>query len=273
MSNSKPVASMVVTMEPAGQINWHVEQRGSGQDIVLVPSGEGDCGSFEIVANALAADFRVTTFDTPGFSRSTTSGHVEISMVALADQVVRLVQALGIQRATFYGCSSAGLAVLDIAANYRSLIHRAVVHEAALPRMPGDDDRSALAALAQLDDARITAVCAKLFKHEMNENPDAWEALGEAYHHRLATNYVVWVRKYGSGPKHAAFDPTTIEGKPIEWTIGGLTEVRRFFNNVRLSRSAGLDLNLLPCKHFPQVSIPALLAEHIKSAALGSVPA
>ena len=37
---------------------------------MLVPSGEGDCGNFATVADALADEFTVLTFDIPGFSRS-----------------------------------------------------------------------------------------------------------------------------------------------------------------------------------------------------------
>ena len=266
MLDAGAVTSRIVrTNEPAGEILWHVEQRGSGPDIVLTPSGEGDCSSFETLARALAGDHRVTTFDTPGFSRSTTSGDVEISMAALSGQVGRLVRALGIERATFYGCSSAGVAVLELAANDAPLVHRAVVHEAALSE--AGDGRSPLAGLIALDDAGISAACANLFKTMMNEDPVAWEALGEDYHRRLSVNYPVWVRQYGAGRKHAPFDPSTLKDKPITWTIGGLTEARFFFSNVRLSRRAGIDLELLPCRHFPQVSIPAILADHIKVSA------
>ena len=36
---------------------------------VSVPSGEGDCTSFEQVAAQLADEFMVLTFDNPGFSK------------------------------------------------------------------------------------------------------------------------------------------------------------------------------------------------------------
>ena len=188
-------------------------------------------------------------------------------MVALAGQVADLVRALGIGRATFYGCSSAGLAVLDLVAARDTLVHRAVVHEAALPDIR--DEEAGMARLAGLDDAGITAACTNLFRNLMNENGAAWDALGEEYHQRLAVNYPVWIRRYVAGPKHAPLDPSTLEGKPVTWTIGGLMEARLFVSNVRRARAAGLDLDLLPCKHFPQVSIPEKLADHIRKAASG----
>lgn len=265
-STSRLTPRTVRTSEPAGSIDWHVEQGGSGPDVVLIPSGEGDCGSFAAVAEALAHDHRVTTFDTPGFSRTTTTGQVEVSMVALAGQIADLVRALGIERATFYGCSSAGLAVLDLVATGGTLVQSAVVHEAALP--DSRDEEAGMGRLAGLDDAGITAACTKLFRNMMNEDPEAWDALGEDYHRRLSVNYPVWIRQYVAGRKHAPLEPSALEGKPITWTIGGLMEARLFFSNVRLARAAGLDLDLLPCKHFPQVSIPERLADHIRNAAL-----
>ena len=56
-----------------GSIDWYCELRGSGPTVVLIPSGEGDCGNFAVVAEQLAREFTVLTFDTPGGSRSTAS--------------------------------------------------------------------------------------------------------------------------------------------------------------------------------------------------------
>src|SRR5215831_2010660 len=49
-------------------IDWYYELRGRGPTIVLISSGEGDCGSFEEVAASLSEAFTVLTFDMPGFS-------------------------------------------------------------------------------------------------------------------------------------------------------------------------------------------------------------
>ena len=264
MSDMAP-ATTITTAEPAGEIDWHVEQRGAGPDLVLIPSGEGDCSSFDRLANDLSRDFRVTTFDTPSFSRTNVRGTVEISMVALGRQVASLIVALGLETPTVYGCSSAGLATLDLAVDHPGLVGQVVVHEVALPREV-DDPR--LLQIAALDDVGIAAACAKLFETWMNEDEAAWRALGPEYHQRLSANYPTWIHRYVAGPKHRPFDPTSLEGKPITWTIGGLFEVRAFFSNVLLAGQAGLAIDMLPCKHFPQVSIPALLATHIRDAAV-----
>jgi hypothetical protein len=71
----------------AAGVDWHCEQRGDGPPVVLVPSGEGDCTSFEQVAAQLADEFTVLTFDTPGFSRSHVQTADDISVSKLAEQI------------------------------------------------------------------------------------------------------------------------------------------------------------------------------------------
>jgi hypothetical protein len=103
-----------------------------------------------------------------------------------------------------------------------------------------------------------------IFRDLMNEDPVAWEALGEAYHRRLERNSVTRVRHYVdfSGPR-PPYRPEHFTKRPLDWTIGGMTPAMTFFSNVRPAAALGVELGLLPCKHFPQVSIPEVLAVHI----------
>src|SRR5436190_13925093 len=82
-------------------VDWHCEQRGDGPPVVLVPSGEGDCASFEQVAAQLADEFTVLTFDNPGFSRSHVQTADDISVSKLAEQIAGLIESLGTYPATF----------------------------------------------------------------------------------------------------------------------------------------------------------------------------
>lgn len=241
-------------------IDWYCERRGEGPPVVLVPSGEGDCASFERVATELAAEFTVLTFDTPGFSRSRVRDAADISALRLGQQIAGLVESLGLSPATFYGCSSGGIAVLDLAVHHPRLVRHAIVHEVAMARAAAP-----LAALTALDDAAIVQSCAFAFGHLMNDDLAAWEALGAEYHARLAENYVTWVRRYvahGLPPVHS---PEDLAGKPITWTIGALSPAGMFFDNVVLAVRAGCAIDLLNCKHFPQVSAPGMLAEHLRA--------
>src|SRR5262249_30648640 len=110
--------------------------------------------------------------------------------------------------------------------------------------------------------------CKDLFRNQMNENGAAWDALGDAFHKRLERNYVTWVRRYvaGSRPPHTLASED-LRRRPVTWTIGGLTPAPAFVGNVVAAHAAGIQVGLLMCKHFPQVSIPKVLADHIANVA------
>ena len=129
-SDAPPIESF--RHEAAG-IDFYVEKSGDGPPVVLVPSGQGDCGAYRYLADTLASDFTVITFDMPGFSRSgpppTWDG---MSAATLGNQVAALVESLGITEATFYGSSSGGVAVLALVADHPGLVRHAIVHEPAI---------------------------------------------------------------------------------------------------------------------------------------------
>jgi len=257
-------------MHRAGGIDWYCQQQGDGPAVVLVPSGEGDCTPFDPVAARLADQFSVLTFDMPGFSRtSAPADPQDLTPVKAADQVATLVRSLGIDKATFYGCSSGGAIVLSLIAAHPDLVTKGVVHEVAINvDYRNGKWESLLPSLCALSDDEVVAQCKMIFREHMNEDQAAWDALGEEYHARLERNYVTWVRRYVSyaGPL-PAYGPADFTNRPLDWTIGGLTPAMTFFSNVQLAAILGIQLGLLPCKHFPQVSIPGRLADHIRESA------
>jgi hypothetical protein len=126
------------------------------------------------------------------------------------------------------------------------------------------NSESLLPALCTLTDSEVVEQCKMIFRELMNDDPAAWDALGADYHARLERNYATWVRRYVSyeGPQ-PAYLPSDFTKRPLDWTIGGLTPAMTFFSNMRLAASLRIPLGLLPCKHFPQVSVPDVLADHI----------
>ena len=78
---------------------------------------------------------------------------------------------------------------------------------------------------------------------------------------------MTWVRRYFGLPDMRMPMSEELQRRPVTWMIGGLTEAARFFNNGLAAHAAGIEVGLLMCKHFPQVSIPEVLADHISKAA------
>ncbi len=248
----------------AGGIDWHCERAGQGPTLVLVPSGEGDCSSFDVLRDHLAAHFSVLTFDMPGFSRSSAAqGEGAMAIAALSHHIAALVRSLGIDRASYYGCSSGGRAVLDLVIEYPDLVRNVIMHEVALPN-PWIDAN--FAPMIEMPDEQIVGVCTHVYANILNEDAVAWQALGGDYHQRLSRNYITWVRNYlkqGVGTSPA---PEKLRDQPITWTIGDLSPPEPMASNVELAQRAGIALGRLPCRHFPQVSIPDKLAAHIVAA-------
>jgi pimeloyl-ACP methyl ester carboxylesterase len=260
----------------AGGINWYCERRGNGPAIILVPSGEGDCGSFAKVADALSDEFTVLSFDTPGFSRS---GAPPIpgkqNTLALAEQIGELVESLAVGPATFYGSGSGGIAVLNLAAYHSSLVRNAIVHEVELVKdYAFPDMAAALQAMNLLDDTSIVAVCRDLFRTQMNQNPQPWDDLGWQYHLRLEKNFVPWVRHYliHDGDAFPSYSGAELQRRPVAWSIGGYSPVWFGISNLRVAQRAGIDVEIFKCRHFPQVEIPETLASHIRRHARGHMP-
>ena len=243
-------------------IDWYCESRGSGPDVVLIPAGEGDCESFSKVAPVLANSFTVTTFDMPGMSRTRApqSAMESISPSKLAAQIVGLLDELSIDKATFWGCSSGGLAALTLAAEYPDRVRNVVVHE--VPLAPPD---SSMPPLQKMDDEAVVATCQHMFSTAFCEDAEKWKAHGPAYHDRLKKNYVTWARTY-YGLAERSFSKEELTRRPVRWTIGALTPAGRFYQNVVDGYAAGIPVGLLPSMHVPQITVPEALAEHIKSA-------
>ena len=128
-------------------IKWYVERytaksqaaKKDAAPVVLIPSGEGDCGNLGKTAGLLAdAGYDVVTFDNPGFSRTEApkEAYNPVTPQLIAKQVVALLDELQIKQATFFGNSSGAGAVLAITALYPERVLRGIIHEAPFSPPP-----------------------------------------------------------------------------------------------------------------------------------------
>lgn len=87
------------------QLSHH--QRGSGPDVVLLHGGMGSAEDFEPVLERLAAAYRVTAIDRPGFGRSHGRGD-DVTHPGNARLVAGAVGTLGLPRPVAVGHSHGG---------------------------------------------------------------------------------------------------------------------------------------------------------------------
>ncbi|MCK2215158.1 alpha/beta hydrolase [Actinomadura sp. ATCC 31491] len=107
------------------------EVRGAGPMLLLVPGGGGDAGTFDGVADVLAAHFTVVAADPRGYSRSRLDapGPVDQRVETQSEDAARLIDHLGGGSAYVFGGSDGGIVVLDLLARHPGRVRRAVVHE------------------------------------------------------------------------------------------------------------------------------------------------
>ncbi|HWX09584.1 MAG TPA: alpha/beta hydrolase [Gaiellaceae bacterium] len=129
-------------VEVNGAQLW-VEDTGKGPAVVFVHGGLGDSRLWKPQARALADRFRCIRFDLRFFGRSEAPG----AAWSAVDDVVGLLDALGVERAALVGLSMGGGIVLDVAVAHPDRVW-AIAHVAGsvsgLPVNPYTDEQDAV---------------------------------------------------------------------------------------------------------------------------------
>ncbi|MFJ9035401.1 alpha/beta fold hydrolase [Streptomyces sp. NPDC102406] len=112
----------------------HLETRGAGPLLLLLPGAGGDAAALDPVADALAATFTVLTHDPRGYSRSTLDGpRTEQRVDVHADDALRLLDAVGPGEPAYVaGASSGAIVTLDLLARHPGRLRGALAHEPPL---------------------------------------------------------------------------------------------------------------------------------------------
>lgn len=96
--------------------------RGQGAPIILLPGTPGDASAYGLVAEPLAADHTVITYDPRGFGRSTGREPRGDEIGQQARDVAAVLGAAGFERALVFGNSAGAEVGLELAANHPGLV-------------------------------------------------------------------------------------------------------------------------------------------------------
>jgi pimeloyl-ACP methyl ester carboxylesterase len=111
----------------------YFEVRGHGAPVLLIAGSPGDGGQFDELADVLAADHLVITYDRVGTSRSPApSAWTETTVADQADDAARLLRRVVTEPAAVYGTSNGAAVALELALCHPALVSRAILHEMPL---------------------------------------------------------------------------------------------------------------------------------------------
>lgn len=134
---------------PTGRV--HYLSCGSGPEIVMIHGLGGQLGNFDTgLIDNLARDHRVTAIDRPGMGYSERPAGTPTNVLAQADQIMGIIDALGIERPLIVGHSLGGAIAMAMAIRHGSRI-RGLALLAPLT-MPIDEIPEAFAGLAIRND-------------------------------------------------------------------------------------------------------------------------
>lgn len=129
---SSPIQSGRVTVEGD---NLYYEVRGRGQPLLMIAPGGGDGWQYSFVADILADEYKVITYDRRANGRSSMNAPQNFEISQQSRDAVAVLHAAGESSAFVFGNSSAAVIALDMAKTQPQALRAVVAHEAPLPRL------------------------------------------------------------------------------------------------------------------------------------------
>lgn len=123
---------------PGGALYYEV--RGSGPLLLIIPSGNGDATPFTVMADELAAEYTVVTYDRRGYSRSPVHGDLAEGHRLRIDahDAHRLLEHLSAEPAHVFGSSSGAIIALALLQWHPQRVRTLIAHEPPLASMLPD---------------------------------------------------------------------------------------------------------------------------------------
>ena len=167
----------------------YYEIRGTGPPLLLIMGATGDGGHFDELADLLADEFTVVTYDRRGNGRSPVpAGWRTTSAEEQADDAAALLDALEIGPAAVFGTSSGGTFALCLLVRHAEHVRGLILHEPGLYSLVDDFDAVRAPIRALVEEAREAggpSAAVERFWCYIVENEDGWNRLAPSLRERL----------------------------------------------------------------------------------------
>jgi pimeloyl-ACP methyl ester carboxylesterase len=251
------------------------EVRGSGPAILFISGMTGDAGHYAEVAELLASEFTVVTYDRRGNSRSPRPpGWAATSIDEQADDAAGLLDALALAPAAVWGSSGGAIILLNLLRRRPDVIRRAFVHEPPTTSVLSYGNELVAGLRAMLEEAFTaggpTAAMERFLRVAAGDR--AFDGLDRDLRARMLGNADVGLRIEFDA--FIGFDPTTIrrpEGIPVVTAAGIENRDPEAFNHFMwdttewLAKRWGTEVVTTPGAHVPYFTHPKEFAEQLRA--------
>jgi len=131
---TKPVSIQSGCVATEGD-ELYYEVRGQGQPLLLIAPAGGDGWQYAAIAEILADEYKVITYDRRANARSTMNVPQNFEISQQSRDAVAVLHAAGETCAYVFGNSSGAVIALDMARTQPQAVRVVVAHEAPLPRV------------------------------------------------------------------------------------------------------------------------------------------
>ncbi len=167
------------------------EVRGDGPTVLINTKDALDAEHYGEVAELLADEFTVVTWDRPGYSRSAQpSGPPSTTFEEQADDAAALIEILGLAPVAVYGSSGGAIVALELARRHSTLVRGVILHEPPIFSVLPDCDEieAGLAAIAAEGTARGGPRTAMEMFASAMFGPDNWNRYDQGRRERILAN-------------------------------------------------------------------------------------
>ncbi len=252
----------------------YYEDRGEGPSLLFIPGGSVDAWHYAAVAEILARDFRVVTYDRRGNGRSPRPPTWHATDIAeQADDAAGLIDSLGLAPCAVWAGSLGGVILLELLARRPGLVRVAMVQEPPLFSALTDGDELARGLVASAASAvRRRRVAEGFLEHVHQSVGSSFDALAAEAKSRMVANAEVFLDfeipalagyRQGLAGALAAMPP-----EDLPFTVMADRQNRGtppFRAAATLAERLGIALRHLPGGHMPYATDPDNTAADIHS--------
>jgi pimeloyl-ACP methyl ester carboxylesterase len=228
----------------------------------------GDAGHFETVADLLADEFTVLTYDRRGNGRSSRpDGWATTSAEEQADDAAALLDALGLAPAAVFGTSSGGVIALCLLVRHPEAVVGAVLHEPALYSLFDDPAGVQNAMTALVNEGMASggppAALERFWRFVAGDSN--WESLEDGLRRRMLTNAETYLSERGAVTSYLPA-AETLSGIAVPVQVLASEQSRPFFGQAagRLAELLHVPVSRTAGTHTPYLDHPHELTQAIR---------